>query len=166
MKIDPAQSGFEFLPFLRSPGGCLVTAFCLLIGGCFGGLVWMKGFNSFTFDCGQGRTIVVYQARDKEFDQYTTYDFQICVYDSDQLKAHVLTGGTEEMVDEMHARTAADGNVVGVLWPGSVNEYVFIHDFRDNSKRSNLAEYYDDPQFNERTRLLNNNPEKLVLRAR
>ena len=68
------------------------------------------------------------------------------------------------MVDEMHARTAADGNVVGVLWPGSVNEYVFIHDFRDNRKRSNLTEY-SDPQFNELTRLLNNNPDNPMLRA-
>ena len=28
MKINPDQSGFELLPFLRSPGGCLVTVFC------------------------------------------------------------------------------------------------------------------------------------------
>ena len=165
MKIDPDQSGFELLPFLRSPGGGLVTVFCLLVGGCFCGLVWVKGFNSFTFDCGQGRTIVVYQARDKELDQYTTYDFQICVYDSDQLKARIFTLGTEEMVDEMHARTATDGNVVGVLWPGSENHYVFIHDFRDNRKRSSLAEY-SDPQFKELTRLLNKNPDNPVLRAR
>ena len=46
MKINPDQSGFELLPFLRSPGGCLVTVFCLLVGGCFCGLVWMKGFTT------------------------------------------------------------------------------------------------------------------------
>ena len=65
----------------------------------------------------------------------------------------------------MHARTAADGTVVGVLWRGSVNDYVFIHDFRDNRQRSSRAEYYDDPQFNELTKLLNNDPDNPMLRA-
>ena len=90
MNDNPDQAGFELLSFFRSPGGCLVTALCLLVGGCFCGIQWLKGFNSFTFDCGKGRTIVVYQARDKEFDKDTTYDFRICVHDNDQMKRRII----------------------------------------------------------------------------
>ena len=41
------------------------------------------------------------------------------------------------MVDKMRARTNAEGNVVGILWPSSKNEYLFIYDFRDDRHYSN-----------------------------
>lgn len=166
MKDVSAPVEFELLPFLRSPGGCLVTVFCLLVGGCFCGLQWLKGHNSFTFECGKGRTIVVHQARDKEFDKDTTYDFEIWVYDNDHLKRRVRKWGTVDMANEMQAKTDTESNVVGVLWPGSEYEYLFIHDFRDNRTRSNLAEACDDAEINELARLLNNNPDNPMLHAR
>ena len=169
MKDNSDQSELEWLPFLRSPDGCLVSVFCLLVGGCFCGLLWLKGCNRFTFELEKGRTVVVCQARDKEFDQYTTYDFQIWVYENDHLIRSMRTGGIQEMVNEMRARTAADGNVVGILWPGSEKEYLFIYDFRDKHPYTNWPPHQNEMSDNQAKRLyplLNTNSHIPTLIAR
>ncbi|MFO0977745.1 MAG: hypothetical protein U0996_15185 [Planctomycetaceae bacterium] len=120
---------FELVPFFRSPGGCLVTTLLLLIGGCIGCDIWLAGADQYSFDLGNGRHLIAVQARDKSFDQWTTYEFKVIVSVNDQMVFEQHLSGTPEREHEFSAKLSSDGNLAGILWPGSNDDFRFIYDF-------------------------------------
>ncbi|MBL8808642.1 MAG: hypothetical protein JNM43_00580 [Planctomycetaceae bacterium] len=163
--VTDKHGGFEFLPFLRSPGGCLVMTFLLMLGGCVWCEIWLSGANQYTFDLGRNRRIVVLQARDKEWDQWTTYDFKaIVIIDGNTVYSQHL-GGTADLAEQLFVRIDQEGNLAGVLWPGSTDEFLFVYDFSNNTGYPRGHDEEDSSRMKKLASQLNSDPNSRLISA-
>ncbi len=128
------ESDFELLPFLRSPGCVMVFVFCSLVGGCFYSLINSDAISEIAvFDCGKGREIVFSKSGDGDQSQPIYYEVRI---DGETIvpETIVFFQGCDPGELLLDIRTAADGNVVGIVHlTGSDTDFWVIHDFRDGA---------------------------------
>ena len=128
------ESDFELLPFFRSPGCVMVFAFCALVGGCYYSLTNSDAIREIAvFDCDKGREIVFLKSGDCDESQPIYYEVRI---DGESLVpktivAHLVCNPGELFFD---IRTAADGNVIGIVQLESSGiDFWVVHDFRDRA---------------------------------
>jgi hypothetical protein len=134
MQPHVPEAEFEFLPFLRSPGGALLIAICSIFGGC----VWLNHVSSrpyelATFDCGKGRSIVFLMDRECDEAQPIYYTVRASGATVVPLTTcgDVTCGFEGELL--LDIRLTADGDVVGIFDPGNPLDYWVVHDFRDGA---------------------------------
>lgn len=166
-KFRTDRTEFELIPFLRSPGGCLVMTLCMMVGGCIGCLKWLEGENEFVFDCGNSRTILVFQKRDKEFDRDTTHSVRVVVSSPRSGNCEIVLPGTFQPAQKFTVRLDSTGRFAGIIDPEVLEHYLCLCDFESGViSGSGPFDSSEEQRFREIEERLKQDPQSRQLTAR